>query len=314
MKNIADVLVSTQTMTRNDWLDWRRRGIGGSDAAAIAGLNPWKSPMAIWLDKTGQIEPEEAGEAAYWGNVLESVVADEFKERTGFYVQRRNAILQHTDYPWMLANVDRLFRDAEGNWGVLECKTTSEWGRKNWAEDEVPAYYLIQVQHYLAVTGYEYGYIAVLIGGNQYKHYKVVRDEEIIQYLIDIEKDFWQLVETNTPPAFDGSDSSSEVLKKLYPKATLGLEVMLPSTAQELIEMYEQASAEEKAAVTKKDEAGNKLKALLGDAEVGVLGDRKVSWKNINSTRFDSTKFKKDHQALYEEYSKESSYRRFDVR
>lgn len=90
---MVDVLVSTKQMTRNQWLHWRRKGIGGSDASAIAGINPWKSPMAVWLDKTGQIEPEEAGEAAYWGNVLENVVADEFKERTGFYLQRRNAIL-----------------------------------------------------------------------------------------------------------------------------------------------------------------------------------------------------------------------------
>lgn len=311
---MANVLISTKDISHAEWLQQRRAGIGGSDASAIAGLNPWKSPMAVWLDKTGQIEPEEAGEAAYWGNVLESVVADEFKERTGFYVQRRNAILQHPDYPWMLANVDRLIRDHEGNWGVLECKTTSEWGRKNWTEDEVPAHYLIQLQHYLAVTGYQYGYLAVLIGGNKYKHYKLNRDEDIINYLVEIEKEFWHLVETNTPPAIDGSESSSDVLKKLYPEAEPGLEIMLPSTALELIELYEQASEEEKAAIAKKDEAGNKLKALLGDAEAGVLGDRKISWKNVKSTRFDSTKFRKDHPDLYAQYAKESSYRRFDLR
>lgn len=311
---MAEVLVTTVDMGRDEWLKWRKQGIGGSDAAAIAGMDPWRSPISVWLDKTGQIVPDEPGEAAYWGTVLENVVAEEFKKRTGFYVQRRNAILKHLKYPWMIANVDRLIRDEQGKWGVLECKTTSEWGRKYWTDDDVPAHYLVQIQHYLAVTGYDYGYLAVLIGGNKYRHYKVNRDEELISYLIQIEQEFWQMVEANTPPAFDGSESSSEILKKLYPEADQGTQILLPSTAQELIELYERAAEDERAAKERKEEATNKLKAMLGTAEVGILGDRKVLWKNIISKRFDTRKFQEEHPDLYEQYTIDSSYRRFDVR
>lgn len=310
---MALALVNTKDMDRATWLEFRRKGIGGSDAAAIAGLNKWKSPVAVWLEKTGQIEPEEAGEAALWGQKLEDVVARHFAEVTGLKVQRRNAILQHPDHLFMLANLDRVIVDKENGWGVLEIKTTSAYRKDAWEDDRVPDEYMLQVQHYLAVCGYQYAYIAVLIGGQTYKHQYIPRDEEIISYLIQIESDFWKLVESGTPPEMDGSEASSEVLGLLYPESN-GCKVQLPLNAEALIEEFEEAQSQETIWAEKKNLATNKLKELLGENEIGIIGDRKVAWKTVISNRIDSKALKSAHPDIYEEFIKPSSSRRFQIR
>lgn len=306
------VLVPTLGMEREEWLMARRRGIGGSDAAAIAGLNRWRSPIAVWLEKTGQIVPEEPGEAAYWGTILEDIVAQEFTKRTGKKVRRRNAILQHPEHPFMLANVDRL---VVGERAGLECKISSEYRKGEWGEDgeTLPPEYLIQVQHYMAVTGYDSWYLAVLIGGNKFIHFRVDRDQELIDYLIKIESDFWKLVEDGTPPPMDGSDASSELLNRLYPKSNSEA-IELPKSALELIEEREHWAEQEKLMAEKKQEAENKLKQLLGDNEVGWAGERKVTWKTVTSQRLDTKKLQAEHPDIYAKYVKESSYRRFSIK
>ncbi len=308
----VNVLTPTIDMTRAQWLEARRRGIGGSDAAAIAGLNKWRSPIAVWMDKTGQIEPDEAGEAAYWGIMLEDLVAQEFAKRTGKRVRRRNAILQHPEHPYMLANVDRL---VVGENAGLECKTSSEYRKGEWGEDgeTLPPEYLIQVQHYMAVTGYDSWYLAVLIGGNKFIHFRVDRDQELIDYLIKIESDFWKLVEDGTPPPMDGSDASKELLGRLYPESNEQA-VELPASASELIEEREHWAEQEKLMAEKKQEAENKLKQLLGENEVGWAGERKVTWKTVTSNRLDSKKLQEEHPNIYAKYVKESSYRRFSIK
>jgi len=306
----AEVLVSTKDMEREEWLKWRRKGIGGSDAAAVAGMDPWKSSVEVWLEKTGQIEPKEDTERMEAGRKLEPVIADWFQEKTGLKVWRRNAILQHPKYPFMIANIDRrIVGRQEG----LECKNTSEYMKGEWDGDKIPEMYQIQCQHYMAVTGYKAWWIAVLIGGNKFRYKRIERDEEIINYLIQIEKNFWDLVKKGVPPEMDGSPASTEILKKMYPEAKPDSIIRLPLEAKELIAEYELASEEEKAAKERKEAAANKLKNLLGENELGLIEDRKVSWKTIISTRFDSRKFKKDHPDLYEKYAKESKYRRFMI-
>lgn len=307
----ADVLVNTLDMERDDWLEWRRRGIGGSDASAVAGLNRWRSPVQVWLEKTGQIEDTGDSEVMYWGRVLEDVVAREFSERTGKKVRRRNAILRHPEHQFMIANVDRM---VVGENAGLECKTTSEWRRVEWADEEIPDEYIIQCQHYMAVTGYEKWYIAVLIGGNKFLWQEVERDEEIIDYLIRIEGDFWRLVETNTPPPMDGTESSSQALKLLYPESRAGKAIELPTEAEELVSERDAVKAmiagyEEKLAAIE-----NQLKAMLGEAESGTVGDKLVSWKTITSKRIDSKRIRELHPEIYDQCSKESSYRRFEIR
>lgn len=305
------IAASTRDMTREQWLEERRKGIGGSDAAAVAGLSPWKSPVEVWLEKTGQVEPEEPGEAAYWGTVLEDVVAREFSIRTGLKVRRRNAILQHPRYPWMLANVDRF---VVGENVGLECKTTSAYNAKEWEGEEIPAQYILQVQHYMAVTGAYSWWLAVLIGGNRFIYKKIGRDDELIEQLIEIEKDFWENhVLANVPPELDGSPASTEFVKKMYPQATLP-SVDLPSQAKELIEELENVKADIKILEEQKNECENKLKQLLGEHEAGRIDDMIVTWKNVTSNRIDTNRLKKEKPEIYEQYLKSSSYRRFEIR
>lgn len=307
----GQVLAKTLDMDRDKWLELRRQGIGGSDAAAVAGLNPWKSPVEVWLEKTGQITEQPDNEKMYWGRVLEDIIAQEFSRRTGLKVWRRNAILQHPEYPFMIANIDRRIVGKEEG---LECKTASEYVKDQWKDDNVPDMYIIQCQHYMAVTGAKAWWIAVLIGGNCFKYTKIERDEEIIEYLIKIESDFWRLVEENTPPEPDGSEASTQLLARLYPEAEPESRIRLPLEAKDLIRQYEAAKLDEQEARTRKEEAANKLKAMLKDKEVGLIGDREVRWKSIISTRFDTKRFKKDHPDLYKQYVKESEYRRFEIR
>lgn len=309
----AKVLVNTLKMDHTQWLQARTQGIGGSDVSAIAGLNKWKSAVQVFLEKTQAIEKEDIqSESAYFGNVLEEVVAREFSKRTDLKVQRRNAILQHPEYPWMLANVDRLI---VGEKIGLECKTASEYLKKEWEDEEVPAAYLLQCQHYMAVTGYEAWWIAVLIGGNKFVHKKIERDEELIQYLIDIEKDFWlNNVKKNEPPMFDGSDSSTELLKHLYPESITDSFVSLGKQEELLIEARDQVDREIKALQEQKAEYENKIKAKLGTSEAGGTENYKVFWKSYITNRFDSKRFKADHPDLHEQYIKKSKSRKFTVK
>ncbi len=307
----AAVLAKTLDMPRDVWLAMRRKGIGGSDAAAIMGLNPWKTPMDVWLEKTGEFTDEEpTNEKMYWGNMLEDIVAKEFMARTGLKVRRRNAILKHKQYPFMIANVDRL---VVGQKAGLECKTAGLHSIEDW-EMGVPDYYTPQIQHYMAVTGYPVWYVAVLIGGQEFKYYQIPRDNTFINELIQAEREFWNLVETGTPPPLDGTKASTELVKKLYPQAEAGKEIELPFEAFELIQQYEQACEEEKRIQLIKDEAANKLKDMLGTAEKGTIHGRTVIWQNVVSKKLDTKALKKEYPDIYEQFAQESVYRRFSIK
>lgn len=309
----AKTLIQTVEMSREEWLEARRQGIGGSDVSAIAGLNKWKSPVGVYLDKVGQSPLKDtAGEAAYWGNVMEGIVAQEFSIRTGLKVRRRNAILKHPEHEFMFANVDRLIiGKREG----LECKTASEYLKNEWEDDEIPAAYLLQIQHYMAVTGYKAWHIAVLIGGNKFIHKRIERDEELISYLIQIEKDFWENhVLKEIPPAFDGSDASVDLLKALYPESDPASEINLPKDVETLIEALEVIKSDIKESETQKKEYENQIKALMGASEKAFAGTRKITWKSNSVTRIDSKRLKAEKPELYTKYSNTTSERKFLIK
>lgn len=164
-------LVETKSLSREDWLEVRKSGIGGSDAAAAVGLNPYMSPLELWLIKTRRDanlprpDPQDTSEPIYWGTLLEPIVAASYTKQTGNKVRRVNAVLQHPTIPFMLANVDREVvgcRDVQ----LLECKTAGEFGARLW-RDGVPEYVQLQVQHQLAVTGRHAADVAVLICGQR---------------------------------------------------------------------------------------------------------------------------------------------------
>lgn len=310
------ILVSTKKMPREEWLVHRTLGLGGSDAPAVAGVSRWKTPLQVWLEKTGVVPPASAqSEAAYWGTRLEDIIAEEFARRTGMRVERLEEMLQHPEYPFMIANIDRIILDENGRaTAILECKTAGEFRRHEWDDGKIPDEYIVQVQHYLAVTGLQTAYIAALIGGQTFLIREIERDDELIDYLIRIEADFWRLVESRTPPPIDGSDAAAELLKKLYPEAKAGSAIDLPTEAEALIRQWREAKAEEEAAAARRQEAENKLKALLEDKEVGLLGGKPVvTWKNFTRKTIDSKRLKKDYPDIYDQYAKESTYRKFKI-
>ncbi|MDC6268050.1 YqaJ viral recombinase family nuclease [Lysinibacillus fusiformis] len=303
--------ISTLEMDRKEWLQLRKSGIGGSDASAILGFNRYKSAFQLYIEKTSELVEESDSEAAYWGNVLEDIVAREFAKRTGKKIRRLNKMLRHPKHYFMTANLDR---DVVGEKAFLECKTASEYLKDSWNGEDVPAAYLCQLQHYLAVTGYEKAYIAVLIGGNKFVWKEVDRDDEFIELMIQHEKAFWENhVLANVPPAIDGSSSASELLAKMYPQDD-GSAIMLDEQSNTLIEAIESIKTEEKQLELQRKEYENQLKMTLGESAEGHSDRFKVTYKTITSSRLDSKRLKEEQPAIYEKYIKDSLSRRLSIK
>ena len=307
------VLASTENMPYEEWLEHRKLGVGGSDASVVCGINRYKSPVELWMDKTGQLPVQEAGEPAYWGTQLEPIVRTEFSKRTGIFVAEVHELLQSEEHPFMLANLDGVCEVPGIGTCVFEAKTASAYKAGEW-EDTIPDEYQLQIQHYMAVTGYQGAYIAVLIGGNSFKWKFVERDEELISMLIELEADFWNHVQDRTPPPLDGSDASKKFLSERFPSSRPLSHIALPDTAAALLEQYDEACEELEAVTERKQKAENLLKEMMGDNEIGTTGDRIVTWKSVSQERLDSKTLKAEHPALYKKYANQTSYRRFTVK
>ncbi len=300
-------------MPHDEWLRLRKQGIGGSDASVVCGINRYKSPMELWLDKTNQLPCQEAGEAAYWGTILEPLVVSEFTKRTGIEVSRQKQLLQSREHPFMLANLDGICEHPDYGKVIFEAKTASAYKAGEW-EDTIPDEYLIQIQHYMAVTGYKGAYIAALIGGNTFRWRFIERDEELITMLIQLEADFWEYVKSETPPPLDGSEAATNFLAERFPASVPKSQITLPDTAVNLIAEYDAASEQIKAVTEQKQKAENLLKEMLGENEIGTVGDRIVTWKSVSQERLDSKTLKSEHPTLFKKYANKTSYRRFSVK
>jgi len=309
----AIILASTEDMHHDEWLNWRKKGIGGSDASVVFGINKYKSPVELFMEKTDMLTPTEVGEAAYWGNQLESVVKAEFTKRTGIEVFPVNKILKSKEYPFMLANLDGVCKHPELGTCVFEAKTASAYKADEW-DEAVPMEYILQVHHYMAVTGYAGAYIAVLIGGNTFKWTFLERDEDLISTIVQREADFWERVESDIPPSLDGSEASAKFLNKRFPTAISQSKVQLPESAAELITQYETARQKAERYTEQKQRAENLLKQMLGDSAAGVIGNKVIGWTNVSQERFDSKAFKSENSDLYKQYTNQSSHRRFTVK
>lgn len=281
---------STLEMTHQEWLEDRRQGIGGSDVATVLGLNKYKSPYQLWLEKTGQVNVASAqSEAAYWGNTLEEVVAEEFSKRTGKKVRRRNQVFEHQKYPFLRANIDR---DVVGENAILECKTANQYLDKEWEDDEIPIQYICQVQHYMNVLNLDYVYIAVLIGGQKFVWKKMDRDQELIDMITDRLVEFWtDNVEKGIEPAIDGSKATSDFLTQRY-LDTEGNQTELNGKFDENIEDLARLKSNRKILDEDITLLENELKQALGKAEatIGITSNNIVSWKKTQSKRIDKKK------------------------
>ena len=298
-------------MTRKEWLVARQTGIGGSDASAILGFNPWKSPFQLYVDKTSEYVEEIDNEAIHWGNVLEDVVAEEFTRRTGIKVRRRNVMFRHKEHDFMMANIDR---DVVGEQALLECKTTNAFNADMWEGEQIPPAYMCQLQHYMAVLDYEKAYIAVLIGGQKFVWKEIKRDDEFIELMIQAEKDFWENnVLAGVPPEIDGSRSATELLSKMYPEDN-GEIITLEKDAETLIEAITSIKAEVKEKTTLQKEYENKLKLMIGEAEKGMTNRFEVRHATVRSNRLDTKRLRQEMPDIAEQYTKESTSRRMTIK
>lgn len=306
------VLAKTAGMSREEWLNWRTKGIGGSDVSIIAGINPYKSAHQLWLEKTGQTEPEQTdSEYAHFGTLLEPVIRKEFMERTGRKVRQKHMLLQSESYPFMIADLDGVIND-NGELAIFEAKTASAYKQETW-ETGIPAEYILQVQHYMAVTGAHKTYIAVLVGGNHFYVREVERDEEMIAKIIAMEQYFWEThVLGGVEPVPDGSDATTDYFNRRFHDSN-GETIALPGEALKVCEEYEEISRQLKELETAKNAAANQLKSYLKEAEVGTVGDRRVTWKQISKMSVDTKRLKSEKPDIYTEFLSESSYRRLSV-
>ena len=306
MKNTKLILtVEEAAKDHNKWLETRNKGIGGSDAGVIMGLNPYKSRLSLWMEKTGQKGPDDLSEnnAVYWGIKNEPNIADWFCEVTGKKV-RRCGTLQSMEHPWLIANVDRV---VDGENAGLEIKTAGVRQAGRWKDDELPDEYYCQCQHYMMVTGCDKWYVAVLIGGNDPRRKEVLRNEEFIKELFAKENAFWTTVEHNIMPEVDGLEDTKNALSIMYPTATPKSELELESTdeLEELFRDYAEYKKTIKSLETLKTECENKIKARMGDNERCKIGEHKASWLNMpGRVTVDLKAFAEEMPEAYEAYKK----------
>ena len=175
-------LISTLNLSKEDWLRYRKCGITGTDAGAILGLNPYRSAFQVYHDKISDTTENIDNEAMRQGRDLEDYVAQRFTEATGLKVRRANAIYQSEEHPLLLADFDRLI---VGQKAGLECKTVSPFSADKWADGKIPAHYLAQVDHYLAVSGFDCWYVAALIFGRELVIHKIVTDKQVLSDQIE---------------------------------------------------------------------------------------------------------------------------------
>lgn len=327
-------------LNRDAWLAQRRTGIGGSDVAAILGLSKYRSPLDVYKDKIGETPDSEQSQAAYWGTKLEDIVAKEFQERTGLKVQRVNKQLSREE--WMHANIDRAVvnhaisgtvriqgeaKQAETGRllttdAILECKTASSYIADQWgpsqeeeivsgkvvSDHKIPIYYETQVQWYLGVTGASVCFVAALLGGQDFRIYLVHRDNEVITALQDQCRAFWfENVLKRIPP----EPHTAEEVQKLFAKddgEMVEATNEIATDIGELRNLVEQVKALEAEQKIVKD----RICAALGE-KTGFLiaGEKACTFKTQKSTRFDTTRFKKEQPDAYASYVKSSEIRVF---
>ncbi|EMD9441682.1 YqaJ viral recombinase family protein [Burkholderia cepacia] len=301
-------LVETKSLSREDWLLVRKNGIGGSDAAAAVGLSPYRSPLELWLIKTGldanlpKPDANDTTEPVYWGTLLEPIVAASYTKQTGNRVRRVNAVLQHPTIPFMLANIDR---EVVGNRDVqlLECKTAGATGARLW-RDGVPEYVQLQVQHQLAVTGRRAADVAVLLCGQKLEVHRVIRDDALIARLIELEAAFWRYVEAETPPPADGSESADRALRCLYPGAGGTVDFTgdrsLSSTFADLVAVR----AEIESRQTVESKLKQTIQQAMGEADRAEFETGSVSFRRSrDSSGIDLQRLLADHPELAMQYA-----------
>ena len=303
-------LISTLHIDKESWLQYRKQGIGGSDAGAVCGLNPYRTAIQVYYDKTSDSIEEIDNEAMRQGRELEEYVAKRFCEASGKRVRRANAMFYDEKNPFMLADVDRMI---VGENAGLECKTASPYSEEKWRDDKIPLSYQLQCYHYMSVCNADAWYIAVLIYGRDFKYYRIERDDEVIGNLIRIEEEFWnEYVLKRVIPDPDGSKTADAAIAERF-KESKSTTIPLTGFDERLERRQEILSLLEKIE-TEKRQIDQELKLYLGDAEIAENEHYRVSWKNFSRNSIDEKRLKAEQPEIYEKYRRETISRRFTVK
>lgn len=275
-------------MNRTEFLQERMTGIGGSDAGAICGVNPYKTQYEVWLEKRGLAESQDESEAMRWGVILEKPIFKEYERISGKKARQSEVLWRHKEFDYMIAHVDGLIvsDDEAKNVGILEIKTAGEFAKKDWGmpgSDIIPETYNLQVQHYMAVLDLPYADVAALIGGRDFRIYHIERNDLIINYLIQREGEFWELVKSGTPPPIDDSESAKNFLAAIYPKDIIERIPLTPDIENVVDALLTQKNAKKR---FEKSITGleNEIKAHMGDAGLMETDAWKVTWKKNRDT------------------------------
>lgn len=314
MAKAYDVYADSRQLTREQWLKHRRSGIGGSDAGAIMGVSPYKGPFSVWADKMGYESADDESEAMRQGRDLEEYVAARFAEKTGLSVRREYGMLRSREHPYMVANIDRRIR---GQRVGLECKTSRDIYMKRYRGGEFPMEYYCQCLHYLAVTGWDAWYLAVLVYGTELLIFKICREEvqDDINALVDAEHAFWRdHIEHCCAPAPDGLRSTSDALAAVWPRSEA---VYVDSTDADdmLIEQLVSYRSQKKAAEAAIRKIENQIKGRMQEAEEMRSPIALVSWKNQKQRRISEKRLKELYPEIDVNAIRETvETRRFTIR
>ena len=309
--NIAEI-------SREEWLSLRRQGIGGSDAAAICGQNPWRSPLAVYADKKALIPDEADNDSFLFGRRMERPLrqwfAEDFaaQEDKAIVVEEHPFMYRSKQWPWMIGNIDGLVQPKDEIEGGLELKARDRFMAKHYADDSVMDSDYAQVQHYMALTGLTYFYVVILLGKKLIWR-RVIRNEKYIEWLVEAEQRFWtDYVLTGQAPAPIGLDSDDDVLKALY-----GIEeereVMLDELRTQ-VESYVAANEQEKVLAKEKQRLRQLVESRMGTAKYAIAGDHKITWSRFEMRRMDIDRLRKDDPELAARYTKAIPSSRFSVR
>lgn len=262
-------------MERQEFLERRKSGIGGSDVAAVLGVSKWKTPYQLWLDKTSDKVEEKESDLLHFGSVLEQVIADEYARRNNVKVLRRNTMYRLAEHPELIANIDRYVVGGK----ILECKTCNAYASSKFGEggDEVPDEYLLQVQHYMHVTGYHSADLAVLIGGNEYRQFSLKYDADLAHYAADKCVEFWnEYVVPLVPPPAIVQDNLTE-----YYKAVPGATIVASDEIAALCAEYKTEHSKEKSAKERKAAIASQIKLFAKECEfiTDNAGKTLATWK-----------------------------------
>ena len=333
-----EIVVDISGLTREEWLDYRKKGIGGSDVAAIMGISPFATIRDLYNNKVGILPAIPEEEKSNWvakevGHRLEDLVAEIFVRKTGLKVFPVRKMFRHPLYPFMLADVDFFILFPDGTYGILECKTCNYNASKKWDDDAIPDNYVLQVKHYLSVMNMQKAYIACLYGNNEdafvfrYLERDLMDEEDIIEQ----EVFFWEeYVEKHVEPPYNGkTDLILDSIRRSVGYADISLpEIELSCLESKNLERY-LALAEEKSQIEKRkkeieseqraisvpfvEQLGARCKAILKDG----TNCYRITYNPTKRTQIGKAQMEKlkiQHPDIYEEYAKTTESRTFRIK